>query len=177
MAHNVCCDSYRVHSMTCIYYTIILGSSMWRVLFLGAVAHWTWYVHGTNHSTHCEPSGIPNAHSHIVKNFMVLSLAWGWRFKSKHVALTYAFIIWLCWLQYISIKWLYRINAQRDDFVQIDTKLTLLTTRILGVTPRENFLNPQILKVTLRTASRYFRTILKINREHTEEQVNWHKDL
>jgi len=32
-------------------------------------------VSGKNHSTHCEPSGIPNAHSHIVKNFMVLSLA------------------------------------------------------------------------------------------------------
>jgi len=118
MAHNVCCDSYRVYNVTCIYYPIILGSSMWRVLFLGAVVHWTWYIHGTNHSTHCEPSGIPNAHSHTVKNFMVLSLAWGWRFKSKHVALTYAFIIWLCWLQYISIKWLYRIKTQRDDFVQ-----------------------------------------------------------
>jgi len=51
------------------------------------------YIHGTNHSTHCEPSGIPNAHSHTVKNFMVLSLAWRWLFKSKHVALTYAFII------------------------------------------------------------------------------------
>jgi len=25
----------------------------------------TRYIQGTNHSTHCEPSGIPNAHSHI----------------------------------------------------------------------------------------------------------------
>ena len=33
------------------------------------------YIHGTNQSTHCEPSGIPNMHSHTVKNFMVLSLA------------------------------------------------------------------------------------------------------
>ena len=24
------------------------------------------YIHGTNHSAHCEPSGITNAHSHIV---------------------------------------------------------------------------------------------------------------
>jgi len=55
----------------------------------------------------CEPSGIPNTRSHIVKNFMVLSLAWRWLFKSKHVALTYAYFIWLCWLEYISIKWLY----------------------------------------------------------------------
>ena len=47
----------------------------------------------TNHSTNCEPSGIPNASSHIVKNFMVFSLAWRWLFKSKHVALTYAFVI------------------------------------------------------------------------------------
>ena len=31
----------------------------------------SYYIHGTNHSTHCGPSGIPNAHSHIVKNFMV----------------------------------------------------------------------------------------------------------
>ena len=30
---------------------------------------------GSHHSTHCEPYGIPNAHSHIVKNFMVLGLA------------------------------------------------------------------------------------------------------
>ena len=45
------------------------------------------------HSTQCEPSGIPNAHTHIVKNFTVVSLAWRWHFKSKHVALTYAFII------------------------------------------------------------------------------------
>jgi len=56
-------------------------------------ATWDPKYHGTNHSTHCEPSGIPNAHSHAVKNFMVLSLAWRWLFKSKHVALTYAFII------------------------------------------------------------------------------------
>ena len=41
----------------------------------------------------CEPSGIQSARSHIVKNFMVLSLAWWWLFKSKHVALTYVFII------------------------------------------------------------------------------------
>jgi len=41
----------------------------------------------------CEPSGIPNARSHIVKNFMVLSLAWRRLFKAKHVVLTYAFII------------------------------------------------------------------------------------
>ena len=53
------------------------------------------------------------------ENFMVLSLAWRWLFMSKHVALTYAFIIQLCWLEYISIKWTYRINTQRDDFVQI----------------------------------------------------------
>jgi len=32
-------------------------------------------------------------HSHIVKNCMVLSLAWRWSFKSKHVTLTHAFII------------------------------------------------------------------------------------
>ena len=41
----------------------------------------------------CEPSGIQNAHSHILQNFMVLSLAWRCLFKSKHVALIYAFII------------------------------------------------------------------------------------
>ena len=35
----------------------------------------------------------PNARNHIVKNFMVLNLAWGWLFKSKRVALTYALII------------------------------------------------------------------------------------
>jgi len=36
-----------------------------------------------------------NARNHTVKNFMVLSLAWEWLFKSKHVALalTHAFII------------------------------------------------------------------------------------
>ena len=54
-------------------------------------------------SVDCEPSGIPNAHSHIVKIFTVLSLAWRRLFKSKHVALTYAFIIQLCWLKYIYI--------------------------------------------------------------------------
>ena len=37
--------------------------------------------------------GIPDARSHIVKNFMVLNLAWRWIFKSKHVALNYAVII------------------------------------------------------------------------------------
>ena len=66
------------------------------------------YVHGMNHVTNCEPSVIPNARSHIVKNFMVLSLAWRWLFKSKHVALICAFIIQLCWLEHISIKWIYR---------------------------------------------------------------------
>jgi hypothetical protein len=41
MAHNVCCDSYHVHNVTYIYYTIVYlywGSSTWRVLaccFLG----------------------------------------------------------------------------------------------------------------------------------------------
>ena len=50
---------------------------------------WMAYINGTNHSTHCQPSGIPNAHSHIVKNFIVLSLAWRWHCKSKHVSLTY----------------------------------------------------------------------------------------
>ena len=39
------------------------------------ICHVMYMVHGTNHSTNCEPSGIPNASSHIVKNFMVLSLA------------------------------------------------------------------------------------------------------
>jgi len=48
------------------------------------------YIHGTNRSTHCESSGIPKAQSHIVKNCMVLSMAWRWLFKPKHVALTYA---------------------------------------------------------------------------------------
>jgi len=56
-----------------------------------------------NHITNCEPSGIPNAHNHILKNFMVLSLIWRWLFMSKHVALTYAFM--LCWLKCILIKW------------------------------------------------------------------------
>jgi len=73
------------------------------------------YVHDTNHSTNCEPSGIPNVLSHIVKNFMVLSLAWRWLFKSKHVALTYAFIISLCWLEYISIKWIYSDVKFREN--------------------------------------------------------------
>ena len=90
---------------------------IWFISFM--LWHKSCYVHSTNHSTNCEPSGIPNARSHIVKNFMVLSLAWRWLFMSKHVALTYAFIIQLCWLEYISIKWTYRINTQRDDFVQI----------------------------------------------------------
>ena len=38
----LCCDSYRVHNMTYICCTVvmILGSSMWRVLFPGAVVHW-----------------------------------------------------------------------------------------------------------------------------------------
>ena len=40
---------------------------------------------------------------------MALSLAWWWLFKSKHVAFTYAFIIWLCWLKYILIKWIYNL--------------------------------------------------------------------
>ena len=31
---------------------------------------------GISDGSQCEPSGIPNAHSHIVKNFTVLSLAW-----------------------------------------------------------------------------------------------------
>jgi hypothetical protein len=33
--------------------------------------------------------GIPNTHSHTLKNCMVLSLAWRWLYKSKHVAVTY----------------------------------------------------------------------------------------
>jgi len=49
------------------------------------------YMHGMNHITHCEPSGVPNAQSHVVKNLMVLSLAWRWLFKSKHVTLTYTY--------------------------------------------------------------------------------------
>jgi len=53
------------------------------------------YIHCTNHITHCETSGIPNANSHIVKNCMVLSLAWRWLFKSKYVALlTSLLILW-----------------------------------------------------------------------------------
>ena len=42
MAYNFCCDSYRVPNLIYIYYTIviILGSSMWCVLFLGAVVRW-----------------------------------------------------------------------------------------------------------------------------------------
>jgi hypothetical protein len=43
-------------------------------------------------SSHCVL--ILYIYIHIVKNFMVLNLAWRWLFKSKHVALTYAF--WLC---------------------------------------------------------------------------------
>ena len=48
-----------------------------------------------------KPSGIPNAHRHTVKNFMVLSLAWRWLFKPKHVSVTYAFII----LTYLLTPW------------------------------------------------------------------------
>ena len=42
MAYNFCCDSYHVPNLIYIYYTIviILGSSMWRVLFLGVVVRW-----------------------------------------------------------------------------------------------------------------------------------------
>ena len=47
----------------------------------GPLLSWTPCIYGTNHSTHCKPSGIPNAHSHIVKNFMVLSLVWRWLFN------------------------------------------------------------------------------------------------
>ena len=44
MARNVCCDSYRVHNMTYIYYTIlpILGAkyvACVSVLFPGTVVH------------------------------------------------------------------------------------------------------------------------------------------
>ena len=38
------------------------------VIYMVTLYTWSRYIHGTNHSTHCEPSGIPNAHSHIVKN-------------------------------------------------------------------------------------------------------------
>ena len=39
MAYNLCCDSYHVPNLIYIYYTtvIILGLSVWRVLFLGVV--------------------------------------------------------------------------------------------------------------------------------------------
>jgi len=45
---------------------------------------------------------------------MVLSLDWGWLFKSKHVALalTHAFIIYLCWRKYILIRWIYSIKLR-----------------------------------------------------------------
>jgi hypothetical protein len=45
--------------------------------------------------------------SHKICRLAVLSLAWLWLSKSKHVALTYASIIVLCWLGYTSIKWIY----------------------------------------------------------------------
>ena len=63
------------------------------------------YIHGTNRSTHFDPSRIRNAHSHIVKNFVFLSLAWRWLFKSKHVALTYDFIMQVCWLKHIQVAY------------------------------------------------------------------------
>ena len=88
MVHSVCCDSYRVYNVTCVYYSIvpILGvkyvkcvSVTYLTPNVGTVQycnrHKSHYMHGTNHSTHCEPSGIAKVHSHIVKNFMVLSLA------------------------------------------------------------------------------------------------------
>jgi len=189
MAHNFCCDSYHVPNLIYIYCIIVimLGSSVWRVLFVGVVVRWLgfwllcpfclyWFscllvfrwmgcgwggvpVHllfvfcycflfwigcvssnsaimksdhflmkssrcvlilyinfinmyfrqhnyiiktsffvlssqSENHSKNCKPSAIQNARNHTVKNFMVLSLAWGWLFKSKHVALslTHVFI-------------------------------------------------------------------------------------
>jgi len=62
---------------------------------------------------------------------MVVSLAWGWLFKSKHVALalTHAIIISLCWRKCILIKWIYGISTQRDDFIQ---QVTALLKRCTG---------------------------------------------
>ena len=50
MAYNFCCDSYHVPNLIYIYYTvvIILGTSMWRVQFLGVVVRWLlcplWFI-------------------------------------------------------------------------------------------------------------------------------------
>jgi len=98
----------------------------------------------------CEPPGIPNACNHIVKNFMILSLAWGWLFKPKHVALAliHAFIIQLCWRKYILIKWVYRINTQRDDFIQKRTMKFI----IMLFSPKVSYLptlQPNILLSTM----------------------------
>ena len=91
MAHNVCCDSYHVYKMTYIYYTIvlILGSSMWRMLAC--------YILGP------------------LFGLLVVGLAWRWLFRSKHVALIYAFSVELCWLKYI-IKWI--SNIQKFDTLE-----------------------------------------------------------
>jgi len=47
---------------------------------------------------------------------MVLSLAWRWIFKSKHLALTYAFIIQLCWLKCVYI-YIYIYNNNNNNKV------------------------------------------------------------
>ena len=64
---------FHIHSL---YYTHTLDPQH----RYNSVIDMSHYIHGTNHSTHCEPSGMPNAHSHFVWNFVVLSLAWRWLF-------------------------------------------------------------------------------------------------
>jgi len=69
---------------------------------------------------------------HTVKNFMVLSLSWGWLFKSKHVALalTHAFYYKLCWRKYILIKWIYKINFTCADFRYVRTPDAFRVTQV-----------------------------------------------
>jgi len=67
----LCCHLYHVHNMTYLLYYVM------------------YTVQITAHN--CEQSGIPNARNHIVKNFMVFSLAWRWIFKSKRIDINLRF--------------------------------------------------------------------------------------
>jgi hypothetical protein len=85
-------------------------------------------------------SGIPNEHRHIVKNSVVLSLAWWWLYKMKHVAVTYDINLYDC-VDWITIKSSYIESLHKGmtpckfKYITIRWQVGLYTFVAIRVTP------------------------------------------
>jgi len=132
-----------------------------KVIIKQVASSWSLFIHKSKYFVQRRDQLLDNQssrhhvtpqHNHSLKNFMVLSVAWQWLFKPKHVALTYAFIIYSLltgiyinkvniWKQCLlrGSKWIFKSN-----WSVVTTTLTCCILRgpsgerILDVVPRSD---------------------------------------